>query len=115
MIDFSKAPCVYWSNIAKISYMQRRIIVWSILYYEFDNSCVSDYEYDSVSRQLVEFQKKVSKEEFEKSTYYYAMHDFNGSTGFNIPPRLTKKDREYLTCIASIIHDQLKLEKGNEK
>ena len=108
MIDFSKAPCIYWSNSAKISYLQRRIIVWSIMYYEHDESCVPDSVYDSVSHQLVELQKQATKEEFEKSTYYYAMHDFDGSTGFDIPSRLTKKDRDYLTHIASIVHKQWK-------
>ena len=106
MIDFSKAPCIYWSNTAKISYLQRRIIVWSIMYYENDESCVSDYEYDSVSHQLVALQKEATQEEFEKSTYYYAMHDFDGSTGFDIPSRLTKKDRAHLGKIASYVYKQ---------
>ena len=103
MIDFSKAPCIYWSNTTKISYLQRRIIVWSIMYYEHDESCVPDNVYDSVSHQLVELQKKA-----RKSTYYYAMHDFDGSTGFDIPSRLTKEDREYLTHIANVVHKQWK-------
>lgn len=110
MIDFSKAPCIYWSNTTKISYLQRRIIVWSIMYYEHDESCVSDFEYDSVSHQLAALQKEATQEEFEKSTYYYAMRDFDGSTGFDIPSRLTKKDRAYLTHIANIVHKQWKKE-----
>ena len=107
-IDFSKMPCAYWSDSAKISYLQRRIIVWSIMYYEHDESCVPDITYDEVSKQLVELQKSVSKQEWEKSTYYYAMFDFNGSTGFDIPARLLKKDRAYLTRIANVIHSQWK-------
>ena len=110
MIDFSKAPCIYWSDSTKISYLQRRIIIWSIMYYEHNESCVSDFMYDSVSHQLVDLQKKASKEEFKKSTYYYAMHDFDGSTGFDIPSRLTKKDRQYLTHIANVIHQQWRKE-----
>ena len=108
MIDFSKAPCIYWSNSTKISYLQRRIIIWSIMYYEYDESCVPDSTYDSVSHQLVELQKQTSLEEFKKSRYYYAMHDFDGSTGFDIPSRLTKKDREYLGLLVTIIHDKWK-------
>ncbi len=104
-IDFSKMPCVYWSDSTKISYLQRRIIVWSIMYYEHNESCVSDLIYDAVSYQLVELQNNVSKEEFKKSTYYYAMHDFDGSTGFDIPSRLTKHDRKYLTELANKIYD----------
>ena len=108
MIDFSKMPCLYWSNVTKISYLQRRIIIYSIMYYEHNESCVSDAYYDDISRQLVELQESCTKEEFEKSTYYYAMYDFDGSTGFDIPSRLTKKDREYLTQLACAIHDQWK-------
>jgi len=111
MIDFSKMPCIYWSDTTKISYLQRRIIVWSIMYYELNESCVPDCDYDSVSHQLVELQKKASKEEFEKSRYYYAMHDFDGSTGFDIPSRLNKKDYQYLKSIAMIVHDQWKQDK----
>ena len=32
------------------------------------------------------------------------MYDFDGSTGFDIPSRLTKYDREYLTNIAAHVH-----------
>lgn len=112
MIDFSKAPCIYWSNTAKISYLQRRIIVWSIMYYENDESCVPDHVYDSVSHQLAALQKEATQEEWEKSTYYYAMFDFDGNTGFDIPSRLTKKDREHLGNIAAAVYDQWKRSGG---
>lgn len=100
MINFNKCPCLYWSDTAKISYLQRRIIIYSIMYYELNESCISDRDYDSISKQLVELQNCASKKDFEESQYYYAMHDFDGSTGFDIPSRLTDKDREYLTHIA---------------
>lgn len=108
MIDFSKCPCIYWSDSTKISYLQRRIIIYSIMYYECDESCVTDAYYDSISRQLVALQKSCNAEEFRKSTYYYAMYDFDGSTGFDIPSRLTKYDREYLTHLAKMIHKRWK-------
>ena len=101
MIDFSKMPCIYWSDSTKISYLQRRIIVYSIMYYEQNESCVSDQYYDSISHQLVELQRTCDPEEFRRSTYYYAMYDFDGSTGFDIPSRLTQYDFEYLSDIAS--------------
>lgn len=101
-------PCIYWSDSTKISYLQRRIIVWSIMYYENNESCVPDYVYDSVSHQLVELYKTASKEALEKSTYYYAMFDFDGNTGFDIPSRLTKYDREYLGHIADVVYEQWK-------
>ncbi len=78
------------------------------MYYEYDESCVSDAYYDSLSQQLVELQRTCDPTEFRRSTYYYAMYDFDGSTGFDIPSRLTKYDREYLTNIASYVYKQWK-------
>ena len=73
------------------------------MYYELDSSVVSDKAFDTVSRQLVQLQQSVDQKEFKRSTYYYAMRDFDGSTGFDIPARLTKKDRQYLTQIAQMV------------
>lgn len=108
MISFDKMPCLYWSDSTKIGYLQRRIIVYSIMYYEQNESCVSDAYYDSISRQLVEMMQTVPFEELRKSMYYYAMYDFDGSTGFDIPSRLTKYDREYLGYIAATVHQSWK-------
>ena len=113
MINFSKMPCLYWSDATKISYLQRRIIVYSIMYYEQNESCVPDSYYDSISHQLVKMMNKCDFNELRKSTYYYAMHDFDGSTGFDIPSRLTKYDREYLGNIAAHVHKQWKKEGGH--
>ena len=107
-IDFSKMPCTYWDNVTKISYLQRRILVYSIMYYEMDESCITDMEYDAISHQLVHLQSSVDEAEFKQSTYYYAMYDFDGSTGFNLPSRLTKKDRDYLGKIAMMVYHSWK-------
>lgn len=104
MINFNQCPCIYWSDSIKISYLQRRIIIYSIMYYQFNESCVTDAFYDSISHQLVELQKSCNPEEFKKSTYYYAMHDFDGNTGFDISSRLTKYDNRYLTKLANYIY-----------
>ena len=114
-IDFSKPPCLYWDDSTKISYLQRRIIVWSIMYYEHGESCVPDVVYDAISYQLVELQKSASKEEVRASTYYYAMHDFDGSTGFDIPSRLTQYDREHLTQTANLVYNMWARETGQKK
>ena len=107
-IDFSRAPCIYWDDATKISYLQRRIIVYSIMYYEMNESCITDMEYDAISKQLVHLQLSVDKTEFEQSQYYYAMHDFDGSTGFDIPGRLTKEDRTHLGKVAQMVYQQWK-------
>lgn len=114
-INFDCMPCKYWDNSTKISYLQRRIIVYSIMYYEMDESCISDKQYDDISRQLVHLQSSVSEAEWKKSTYYYAMYDFDGSTGFDIPSRLNKKDREYLSRIAQLVYNQWKYGTNTKK
>lgn len=78
------------------------------MYYEQNESCVSDQYYDDISHQLVKLQRTCDTAEFRRSTYYYAMYDFDGSTGFDIPSRLTKHDREHLTNIASHVYKQWK-------
>lgn len=82
------------------------------MYYANNESCVDDKYYDGISQQLVALQKVATKVEFERSTYYYAMHDFDGSTGFDIPSRLSEEDREYLGQIANYVHWKWKNEKG---
>lgn len=107
-IDLSRLPCAYWSDKTKISYLQRRVIVYSIMYYEQNESCISDKAYDEISKQLVTLQNASEREEFEASQYYYAMYDFDGSTGFDIPSRLTDEDRQYLTKLANVVYAQWK-------
>lgn len=82
------------------------------MYYMQNESCVPDDYYDSISRQLVELQKSCKYEEFRKSRYFYAMYDFDGSTGFDIPSRLTKEDKEYLTNLAFYIYNLWKKSQG---
>ena len=90
-IDFSKPPSSNWSNISKISYLQRRVIVYSLMYYEHNESCVSDFRYDAIVHQLVRMQNESSEKELKKTTYYYAFYDFDGSTGYYLASRLKKK------------------------
>lgn len=108
-IDFSHVPTIYWSDNIKVSYLQRRVIIYSIMYYELNSSVVTDAQYDSISKQLIKMMQEVSQEELEKSDYWYCMSDFDGSTGFDLYSRLNKKDRKYLMQLAKHI---LKLSKS---
>lgn len=91
---------VDWDMTTKISYLQRRVIVACIAYYELDATVISDTDYKELAEQLVEYQTKY-KEDAEKSTYWYVMSDFCVSTGFDIYDKLNEHDKEYLTIIAS--------------
>lgn len=99
MLDFTKAPFIYWTNKMKISYLERQIIVHSIIYYHLNESVISDKKFDELSKQLVTMQKQNIKD-FKESEYYYCMFDFDGSTGFYLYDRLIPFDKERLLNIS---------------
>lgn len=110
--EFDKyLPTKYWDNKTRIEYIQRRIIVFSIMYYELSESPLDDKQYDAIAYQLVEYMNTTPKEILEQTRYWYAFYDFDGSTGFYLPYRLTKEDKEYLLDMA--IHIK-KLWKGGK-
>lgn len=99
--DFdSYLPTRYWNNKTRIEYIQRRIIVFSIMYYELNESPLDDKQYDSIAYQLVEYMNTTPKEILEQTKYWYVFYDFDGSTGFYLQYRLTEEDKDYLHKIA---------------
>lgn len=103
----------YWSKKLRMDYLQRRIIVYSIQYYEMSDTCVTDKYYDAVSQQLLWYMRNTDIDEQKRTTYWYCMSDFDGSTGFDIYSRLDKYDKKYLSNIAehvlySFKHSKLK-------
>ena len=112
-LDLDVLPVKYWSIKTIMSYIQRRIIVYSIMYYELSESCITDKDFDELSHQLVELMKSTPKEICKKTQYWYAMYDFDGSTGLDIPDRLTDSDRDYLTGIAQQVLKNWRSEKKN--
>jgi len=115
-LNLDVLPIKYWDMTTIISWLQRRIIVYSIMYYEMSESCITDKSFDELSHQLVELMNSNPQEVLEQTTYWYAMYDFDGSTGFDIPDRLTKSDRGYLTTIASHVQKQYRDSRyGNNK
>lgn len=100
--NFENAPCCYWSDVLKASYLQRQIIVHSILYYELSESVIQDFQFDSICKQLLMFQKKLGND-YEKTDYYKYFYDFKGETGYYLYDRLNKYDKNYLTKIAKFV------------
>lgn len=98
-VVFDKLPSKYWSDKVKIEYIQRRVIVFCIMYYRLNTSCISDRDFDELSRQLVELQSN-KKDVAKQTKYYYVLYDYDGSTGFHIYNRLNNSDKEYLLLIA---------------
>lgn len=109
--DFNRMPCKYWSAVTKVSFLQRRVLVYSIMYYQFGESCVDDFYYDAISKQLVQMQKGLSKEDLMKTRYGYVFFDYEGSTAFDLYYRLSKSDKEYLEALSQQINKQWKGER----
>ena len=85
---------LYWSQVLKITHLQRRIIIYSIMYYVLDESIVSDAHYEEISKQLLGLMKQASTEELKETEFYYCMFDYDGSTGCHLYGRLIPEDRE---------------------
>ena len=86
-----------WDKITCINFLQRKIILNAIAYYELDSPKLSDKEYDELSKQLVELQKDI---DIQQTQYGYVMYDFDGTTGFDLYSRLNEVDKRYLMQIA---------------
>lgn len=100
----------HWNLLTKIDFLQRKILLNSIAYYEHDASTVDDYFYDAICRQLVVLQELYNKEtgkDFSKdSEYGYVFYDFTGDTGYHLYSRLNDKDKYLLDMITQCHIDQ---------
>lgn len=111
-INFDKMPCVYWSDKMKVEWLQRFILLHSIIYYKLNDSCISDKDFDIISKQYIKMSKNLNQNELEGTMYYYCMYDFDGNTGFDIIENLNEKDYGRLLQMANYI---LYKEKGEIK
>ena len=102
-IDFNCMPCLYWSEQAKITHLQRRILLYSVMYYRMNVSVVSDYDYDAMCFQLARMQKE-HPDAAKKSMYWHAFYDFEGYTGYHLTYRLDDKELIYLTDLAQLVY-----------
>lgn len=91
----------YMSDVSKVSWLQRAILIHSVLYYEYNNSIVPDEKYDVVCRQLANMQSKLTKQQMKQTDYGYAFYDFDGSTGYHLFSRLKRQDKVLIQTIAS--------------
>ena len=86
-----------WDKITCINFLQRKIILNCIAYYQLNINKLTDKEYDELSKQLVSLQKDIN---INDTQYGYIMYDFDGTTGFDLYDRLNASDRQYLMNIA---------------
>lgn len=93
-------PC-YWTDILKINFLQRCVILHSYLYYELDDPVISDRDFDRLCKKLTEYQSKHDPEWIHGyTTYGYCMYDFDGCTGFDLWSRLRDRNKEMIKFIA---------------
>lgn len=89
------------SNLERCSFLQRKIIINSIIYYELNESLMSDQKFDKMCKNLL---KGINyTKNYERSDYFYVFYDFDGSTGFHLYHRLEDDDKEYLMHLAKYI------------
>ena len=86
-----------WDKITCINFLQRKIILNCIAYYQLNTNKLTDKEYDELSKQLVSLQKDIN---INDTQYGYVMYDFDGTTGFDLYDRLNASDKQYLMNIA---------------
>lgn len=92
-----------WNKKTCIDFLQRKIILNCIAYYELNTNKLSDKQYDELSKQLVRMQKEYEGNIEEDTQYGYVFYDFDGSTGFDLYHRLNEHDKKYLMQIAKIV------------
>lgn len=112
MIDFKDKKFENWKGLDKINYLQRAILIYSYLYYDKSISIVSDKYFDSVSKQLAEIQVK-NENKLNKTQYYKAFKDFDGTTGYYLFSRLNKEEKERIVIISKIIYKRFKKSGGH--
>ena len=88
-----------WDKITCINFLQRKIIINSIAYYELDNPVLSDKQYDELCKQLVSLQEDI---DLNLTQYGYCMSGFDGSTGFDLYGKLNSHDKDYLMKLSML-------------
>lgn len=106
------------TNLERCSFLQRKIIINSIIYYELNENILSDHDFDKMCRNLLKGIQYTK--DYKKSDYFYVFYDFDGSTGFHLFHRLEDDDKKYLMNLALYVlkiykHKQEKNQKEKRK
>lgn len=99
-MNLKNMPFPYWDVKSIIEFLQRRIIINSIAYYELDMPLWEDKHFDKEAKQLERLMVKY-EDDAKETMYWYCMYDFTAATGFDLYGRLNEHDKEYLMKIAS--------------
>lgn len=99
-----------WDEITCINRIQRMILVYSILYYDYDISPLSDFEYDELAHELADTMSTFK--DVKNTRFYYVFEDYNGSTGCYLRSRLNDRDQE---IIDRIVEAGVRLHSGEKQ
>ena len=101
------------STIDKIDWATRNIIVLSIIYYDLNETIVSDVVYDKRLKYLCNLVNN-NRDIIDKCYYYNVIKDIDPSTGFDLADKLTLEHRKYLTHIGEHLIKLKKMEGSNK-
>lgn len=99
-----------WTTVDKLNRIQRMVLLHSIIYYDLNESVISDADFNKWARLLAKktLQYK-DKPIFRKTMYWYVFEDYtDGSTGFDLSHKLKKKDYNYLYTLATHVIQRYK-------
>lgn len=88
-----------WDKITCVDYLQRKLILNALTYYEFNTSIISNDDYNELKSQLIKLQKCV---DIKSTQYGYVMKDLDHISGIDVCNRLALDDKNRLMCIANI-------------
>lgn len=96
------------SIIDQLDWLCRKIIIHSIIYYDYDTNIISDPDYDKLARQLERLVNE-NRDKISKCYYYECLKDYAAATGFDLKDRLDDEHRKYLEHLSGMFLEQHKL------
>ena len=92
----------YLTKVSEIELLQRWVLTHSHLYYDLDKSLVKDSKFDQNSKQLA-YMMQMFPDDNKRTKYFYAMYDFDGSSGFGYVQKLNSEHYANITSHAEYI------------
>lgn len=92
----------------RLDWLCRKIIIHSIIYYDYNTNIISDPDYDKLARQLERLVNE-NRDKISNCYYYECLKDYTAATGFDLKDRLEDEHRKYLEHLAGMFLEQYKL------
>lgn len=92
----------------QLDWLCRKIIIHSIIYYDYNTNIISDPDYDKLARQLEKLVNE-NRDKISSCYYYECLKDYTAATGFDLKDRLEDEHRKYLEHLAGMFLAQYNL------